>query len=222
MGSSTVASKTTILIVDDHPVFRLGLGELIEQSGDLTVCGGADDANQAWQSINELNPDLVIVDITLKTSDGIDLVKQINSHFKQLPVLVVSMHDESLYAERALLAGARGYIMKQEATDSIVHAIRHVLKGKIYASDDVKETIFSRHVDPGRSEAVSAVDSLTNRELEVFRLFGKGLSTKEIAETLHLSIKTIGTYRERIKEKLSLKHISELISYAAHWTNNRQ
>ncbi len=210
--------RTKILIVDDHPVFRLGMAELIEQAKDLVVCGGVDNAVQAWDAIDQLNPDLVIVDITLKSSNGIDLVKKINTHYKNLPVLVLSMHDESLYAERSLLAGAKGYIMKQEAVESIVYAIRHVLSGKIYASDDVKEAIFSKHVSPGNEADKSVLNNLTNRELEVFKLFGKGLSTKEIAGVLNLSIKTIGTYRERIKEKLNLKHLTELISFAAQWT----
>ncbi len=204
-----------ILLVDDHPVFRFGMRELINGTEGLFVCGGAEDAIEALRAIEELRPDLVIVDITLKSSDGIELIKQIHSRFQRIQTLVVSMHDESLYAERALLAGARGYIMKQEATVSIISAIRHVLAGNLYTSDKVKEDFLLKHVDPSYSCNKYPLDRLTDREIEVFRLFGKGLSTREIAQRLNLSIKTIGTYRERIKEKLNLKHLSELISYAA-------
>jgi DNA-binding NarL/FixJ family response regulator len=197
------------------------MGELINEAEGLYVCGSAEDANGALKSIEELKPDLVIVDITLKNSDGIELTKQIQSQFQGILVLVVSMHDESLYAERALLAGAKGYIMKQEATVSIISAIRHVLDGNIYTSDKVKEEFLLKHVDPKYANKKDPLHRLTDREMEVFRLFGKGFSTREIADKLHLSIKTIGTYRERIKEKLNFKHLGELISYAAGKINSR-
>lgn len=203
-----------ILLVDDHPVFRLGMSDLINGTDGLTVCGSAEDTNEALNAISELHPQLIIIDITLKKGDGIDLTKQIHALFPEILILVVSMHDESLYAERALLAGARGYIMKQEATDSIISAIRHVLSGKLYTSEKVKETVFFKHLDPSYSSGSDPLGRLTDREMEVFQLFGKGLSTREIADRLHLSIKTIGTYRERIKEKLNLKHLNELIAYA--------
>lgn len=207
--------RARILLVDDHPVFQLGMSELINGAEDLYVCGNAEDANDAIKAIEALDPDLVIIDITLKSSDGIELTKQIHTLYPKVLTLVVSMHDESLYAERALLAGARGYIMKQEATVSIITAIRHVLKGNIYTSEKVKEDFLLKHVHPSYSSNADPLSRLTDREMEVFRLFGKGLSTREIAERLHLSIKTIGTYRERIKEKLNLKHMNELISYAS-------
>jgi DNA-binding NarL/FixJ family response regulator len=212
--------KCKILIVDDHPIFCLGMSELINQESDMAVCGSADTVGKAWVAIRDLKPDLVIVDISLKHSSGIDLVKEIHNERQDLPVLVLSMHDESLYAERALLSGARGYIMKQEATKSVVHAIRHVLSGKIYASEEIKEKMFMRKVAPRDIKNPSPLDNLTTRELEVFQLIGLGLSTKEISDRLNIAMKTVGTYRERIKEKLELKHATELVKFAVHWAKN--
>ena len=211
--------KKKILIVDDHPIFCLGMSELINKADDLTVCGSEDTPKKACQAILRLSPDLVIVDISLKESSGIDLIQEINHRFQGLPALVLSMYDESLYAERALLAGARGYLMKQEAIPVVVDAIRQVLQGKIYASEKVKEKMFQRLVSPKAPADTSPLDSLTGRELEVFRLIGEGLSSREIAERMNLSIKTIGTYRERIKEKLNLKHYTELVKAAVFWLN---
>jgi DNA-binding NarL/FixJ family response regulator len=212
--------KSKILIVDDHPIFCLGMSELINEERDLIVCGSADTVGKAWAAIRGLNPDLVIVDISLKNSNGIDLVKEIHNERSDLPVLVLSMHDESLYAERALLSGARGYIMKQEATKSVVRAIRTVLSGKIYASEEIKEKMLMRKIAPRDINDPSPLDKLTTRELEVFRLLGAGLSTKEISDRLNIAMKTVGTYRERIKEKLELKHATELVKFAVHWTKN--
>lgn len=211
-------SEHRILLVDDHPVFRLGMKELINGAPGLCVCGEAEDASIAMDMIETLSPDLAVVDITLKNSNGIELIKQIHAFYPALPVLVVSMHDESLYAERALMAGAKGYVMKQEATLSIVSAIEKVMAGQIYTSDQVKDAFLLRHLNPAHREANNPVAALSDRELEVFTLFGRGLSSKEIAARLHLSIKTIGTYRERIKQKLHLKHFSELISYATDYS----
>ena len=211
-----------ILIVDDHPIFCLGMSELINKEKDLMVCGSEESAPKALKAIAQLKPDLVIVDISLKDSDGIDLVKEISIRHEQLPILVLSMYDESLYAERALLAGARGYIMKQEATTLVVQALRKVLAGEIYASANVKEKAFQRLVDQHASFKKSPIDVLTDRELEVFRLIGEGLSTREIAERLHLSVKTIGTYRENIKDKLGLKHNTQLIKMAVFWSQESQ
>jgi len=214
--------KIKILIVDDHPIFCLGMTELINKADDLVVCGSADTPRKACQSILELEPDLVIVDISLKDSSGIDLIQEINSRFQKLPVLVLSMYDESLYAERAILAGARGYLMKQEAIPVVVDAIHQVLEGKLYASDEVKKKVFQRLMSPQGPVHTSPLDQLTGRELEVFRHIGEGLSTREIADRMHLSIKTIGTYRERIKEKLNLKHYTELVKVAVHWLQQTQ
>ena len=215
--TNTMAARKKILLVEDHPIFRLGLGELINTEEDLVVCGGAENVNRALQAIADLQPDLVVADITLQESDGIDLVKEVNRRYKGLPVLILSMHDEFLYAERALHAGARGYIMKQDAMESVVTAIRHVLEGKVYLNETMKEHILASIADRPNARDKAPIDRLTDRELEVFGLIGKGLSTREIARKLHLSIKTIGTYRERIKEKLNLKHANELVRYAVHW-----
>ncbi|MGD8836321.1 MAG: response regulator transcription factor [Desulfobacteraceae bacterium] len=211
--------KRRILIVDDHPIFCLGMSQLINKEKDLEVCGSQESAAKACKAIAELKPDLVIVDISLKDSDGIDLVKEINTRYVDLPVLVLSMYDESLYAERALQAGARGYVMKQEAITQVVQALRMVLKGEIYASDSVKEKAFQRLVSLGKPEQKSPIDLLSDRELEVFRLIGEGLSTREIADRLNLSIKTIGTYREKIKEKQGLKNYTQLVKMAVYWSD---
>lgn len=210
-------NKKRILIVEDHPIFRLGLSELINQEEDLTVCGFAEDVNRAWHQIQDLSPDLILADITLRNSDGMEILKEINRHSKKIPVLMLSMHDELLYAERALHAGARGYVMKQEAMESVVHAIRHVLAGKIYLNDKVKEHILYHLADRAQDSGHSPINRLTDREMEVFRMIGRGLTTRQIAGNLHLSIKTIGTYRERIKEKLNVKHANELVRCAVHW-----
>lgn len=209
--------KKKIFVVEDHPIFRLGISELINQEEDLVVCGDAENVLQALEEIERLDPDLAVVDISLKSSDGIELVKELNRKKKGLPVLILSMHDEFLYAERALRAGARGYIMKQEAMASVVKAIHQVLDGKIYFSDRVKEYILTHLTDGSRQVGNSPITRLTNRELEVYRMVGKGFGTREIAVKLHLSIKTIGTYRERIKEKLGLKNATELVRHAVHW-----
>lgn len=211
-----------IFIVDDHPIFCLGMSELINKEPDMTVCGTADDAPSAKRDIASMHPDLVIVDISLKKSNGLDLVKELAGRHKGLPMLVLSMYDESLYAERALLSGARGYIMKQGAISSVVPAIRQVMAGKIYASDTVREKVFQRLVTHRREGEPSPLDTLTDRELEVFRLVGEGLSTKEIAHRMNLSIKTIGTYREKLKEKLNLKHYTQLVQFAVHWSQKNR
>jgi DNA-binding NarL/FixJ family response regulator len=212
--------KKRILIVEDHPIFRLGLTELINQEEDLEVCAGADDVPLAWRAIEQFTPDLVIADITLPRGDGIELAKEINRRFKgRLPVMILSMHDAFLYAERALHAGARGYIMKQEAMEKVVSAVREVLAGKIYLNEQVKDHILTNLAIHPESREKSPLERLTDRELEVFRLLSQGLSSREIARRLNVSIKTIGTYRERIKEKLNLKHSVELVRYAVHWAS---
>jgi len=212
-----MTGRHKILLVEDHPIFRLGLAELINNEDDLVVVGGAESLNQALAAVEDLSPDLVVADITLHESDGIDLVKELSRRYKNLPVLILSMHDEFLYAERALRAGARGYIMKQEAMESIVSAIRNVLDGKVYLNDAMKEHILAGIADGAAASDKAPIERLTDRELEVFGLIGLGFTTREIARKLHLSIKTIGTYRERIKEKLNLKHATELVRYAIHW-----
>ena len=217
-----MTEKKKILLVEDHPIFRLGLAELINQEERLIAFGQSKDVESAIKEIENEKPDLIIADITLKNSDGIDLVRYVKQHHKNIPVLILSMHDEYLYAQRALHAGARGYIMKQEAMESVVTAIEQVLAGKIYLNENVKEHILSNISSPGEATRKSPVDRLTDRELQVFKLIGKGYSSRDIANRLFLSIKTIGTYRERIKNKLNLKHANELVRCAVHFEKTGQ
>ncbi len=214
--------KHRIFIVDDHPIFRQGLAQLINQESDLCVCGEADDYQGALRAVAELNPDMVIVDITLKDMSGIDLIKEVRKLNRGIIMLVISMHDESLYAERALRAGARGYVMKQEASESIVQAIRQVRIGGIYVSPRMTEQMLSRFVEGPLDAVESPLKALTDQEMEVFHLIGEGLGISEIGLRLHLSVKTIGTYRERIKEKLNLRNSTELLRHAFNWVENER
>jgi len=212
--------RARILIVDDHPVVRQGLALLIGQQEDLAVCGEAEDAAHAITAIEALKPDLVLVDVSLKGTDGIDLTKDIKGRFPSLPVLVLSMLDESFYAERALRAGAKGYVMKQEATDKVLTAIRKVLSGEVFVSDKM----VSRMLQKMAGDSVSGstpVDLLSDREMTVFQLIGRGYSTARIAEELHLSVKTVETHRAHIKEKLNLADAAELSGYAGQWLNRQ-
>jgi DNA-binding NarL/FixJ family response regulator len=214
--------KKRILVIDDHPIVRQGLSQLINQEADLIVCGAAKDASSAIEAIAGLHPDLLIVDISLEGPDGLDLLKTVRSQHATLPVLILSMHDESLYAERALRAGARGYIMKQAATEGLLDAIRRILAGDIYVSDRIASRVLRQFA--GRAEAAeqSPVQHLSDRELEVFRMIGQGHGTREIAELLHLSIKTVESYQAHIKEKLSLKNSRELVQRAVQWMTNER
>jgi len=211
-----------IMIIEDHPIFRIGLGELINQEVDLIVCGEAEDVGKAWEEIQRLDPDMAIVDISLKGRSGLELIHQINNYKKDLPVLVLSMHDEALFAQRALRAGAKGYIMKKDASESVIKAIRRVLDGKIYVSEKVIGGILETLSGQAQTQDKSIVEKLTDRELEVFQFIGLGASTKEIAGKLSLSVKTIGTYRERIKDKLNLRHTTELVRHAVHWVESEE
>ncbi len=208
---------TRIVIVEDHPVFRAGLKELIETEKELHVCGEADTIAKAVVIIEKKQPDLVIVDITLKGRSGIELIKELHRDSPQLPILVLSMHDESLYAERAFRAGASGYIMKEETSDSIIKAIHMVHGGQKYASKQFMANVFDKFLSHSPDDTRSPIDRLTHRELDVFRLLGQGMTTKDIADNLDLSAKTIGTYRERIKVKLNLQNASDLIHSAVRW-----
>ncbi len=213
--------KNAVLIVEDHEIFRLGIRELINHEPDLAVCGEADDVESARTLIRKLRPDLVIIDITLKKSNGMDLIKEISAHYKSMKTLVLSMHDELLYAERSLQAGAQGYIMKQETSRSIVKAIRHILAGNIYVSQEIMDNLLERVRTGQDSLEKPPVDNLSDRELEVLGMIGQGKSTGDIAANMNLSVSTISTYRERIKEKLNLKNAAELMRYAVHWVERQ-
>jgi DNA-binding NarL/FixJ family response regulator len=206
-----------ILIVEDHPIFRMGLEDLIQQEKDLVVCGTAEDVGEARKAIARLAPDMVIVDLSLKHSNGFELVRQIVQDNKALPILVLSMHDESVHAERCLLAGARGYINKEEASESVIRAIRQILRGEIFLSDKMISNVLKKYQNRPTDLGQSPMQSLSPRELEVLYLVGKGLRSSAIASRLNLSVKTIGTHKERIKEKLGLKSSLELVRYAIVW-----
>ena len=211
--------KAKIIIVDDHPIIRQGLAELINHEKDLVVCGEAEDAPEAMDAIKKLNPDLIIVDISLKKKNGVELIKDIKSQYPDLPILTLSMHDESLYAERALRAGAKGYVMKAEATEKVISAIHKILNGQLYVSSKIAEKMMYKLVGGRPTFGGSTLDNLSDRELEVFLLIGQGHGTSQIAEKLFLSIKTIETYRAHIKEKLNLTNGAELLQYAIQWAN---
>jgi DNA-binding NarL/FixJ family response regulator len=208
-----------ILIVDDHPMMREGLRTLISRERDLTVCGEAETARQALDAVASLKPDLVLVDITLPGRNGIELIKDICALQHALSILVISMHDESLYAERVLRAGARGYIMKQESGPTMMQAIRQVLAGRIYLSEKMSARILENVA--GKRANASPIERLSDREFEVFQLIARGKSTVQIAEELHLSTKTIESHRANVKEKLDLRTMPELISFASRWVETQ-
>jgi len=213
-------SKLKVLIVDDHPVVREGLTTIINHERDLTVCGYADDNNQALKAIAELKPNVVIVDISLKDSDGIDLTKDIKLRYSKLPVIVLSVHDESVYAERALRAGARAYLMKEVVSENITKAIRTVLKGEIYVSDTISKKFLQKFAGDKAGTTKTPIENLSDREFEIFHLIGEGYKASQIAKQLHLSIKTIETYRSRLKEKLDINSAAGLLQYAIKWAKN--
>ncbi len=218
----TDKNKARIIIVDDHPIVRQGLENLINHEKDLMVCQQAEDAHQAMKAIDKLKPDMVIVDISLKDKNGLELIKDIKIQYPDLPILALSMHHESLYAERVIRAGARGYIMKQQATENIVKAIRNVLNGQIYVSDKMTAKMMHKLMGRRKDKAeASTTEILSDRELEVFLLIGKGYGTSQIADQLHLSVKTIESYRAHIKEKLALSNATELLQYAIQWANSK-
>lgn len=207
-----------ILIVDDHPIFRMGMEELLNQEEDFIVCAVAEDIRSARKALAEKRPDMAIIDISLAQENGLDLVKEIASEGSGVLVLVLSMHDESVWAERAIRAGARGYVMKKEASESIIMAVRNILSGKIHVSPSMMAHLLDKFQVNPDCQGVQTEEVLTDRELEVFRLIGQGLSTRAIAERMRLGIKTIGTYRDRIKQKLCLKSAVELTRRAVLWT----
>ncbi len=213
-------TKYKVLLVDDHPIVRQGLALLIEREADLSVCGEAEGAHTAFAAIEALKPDIVVLDISLSGPDGLDVLKEIRVKTAALPVLILSMHDETIYAERAMRAGANGYIMKQEATEKVLVAIRRILQGDVYLSDRLTNTMLQQFVRGTAPSKSSPLVSLTDRELEVFRLIGEGHGTRRIADELHLSVKTIESYQAHIKEKLALRNARELVQHAIEWTVN--
>jgi len=213
--------KERVVIVDDHPLFRERLSELINHELDMEVCGEAEDAQQAIDLIRNTSPNLAIVDITLKGSSGLELIKSIKALPIGVPVIVLSMHDESLYAERALRAGASGYITKHESADNVLLAIRRVLAGEVYLSGTMT-SVFLRSFTTGGKSTPRPLDRLTDRELEVLELIGRGHTTRQIAETLKLGVATVDTHRARIKEKMNFRTATELQHFAIRWVRERE
>lgn len=215
--SGTVSCKSRVFLVDDHPLVREGLTNLINGQDDLAVCGEAEDSTGAMAGVAETRPDVALIDISLKNESGLELVKNLESEFPLVALIVLSMHDEALYAERALRAGARGYVMKRETTKSMLTAIRRVLGGDVYVSDRVVNVMARRLGSSRKAAASSPVERLSDRELEIFRLLGQGRTTSQIAEDLHLSLKTVQAYCARAKEKFGVNSLAELLRAAIRW-----
>lgn len=215
------SESSRILIVDDHPLFREGLHQMIDRESGWTVCGEAANSEEALRLVNETHPDLVIMDISLGSQSGIELIKELKAGDNDLQVLVVSMHDESLYAERSLRAGAMGYVMKHEPPKTVMKAIRRVLSGEMYLSERTATSLVQKFMHRGDEPIKSSISQLSDREIEVFRLLGCGKGSRQIAKELDLTIPTISSFRSRIKEKLGLKDSSELILQAIHWVQEQ-
>ncbi|HEY3762299.1 MAG TPA: response regulator transcription factor [Verrucomicrobiae bacterium] len=213
--------KNKILLVDDHPLVREWLANLINEQPDLQVCGEASGAPHAFQLIADAKPAVAIVDISLEGGSGIELIKNVKTNHPQVAMIVLSMHDEALYAERALRAGARGYIMKREATKKILQAIRAVLAGKVYVSEKIADMMTEKFVE-GSASGEYSVKQLSDRELEIFQLLGRGMNTRQIADHLHVGFKTVQTYCARIKEKLKLDNATQLLHEAIRWLESQQ
>ena len=217
--SAPASGKSRVLIIDDHVMVREGVAQIIEHSDDLSVCCSASTANEGLEKLRKLKPDLVLVDITLPGKNGIEFIKDARAFCPDLLILAMSMHDESLYAERVLRAGGRGYIRKQEGGDKLIEAMRRVLRGEIAVSEKVARRVLETF--SGRKRMTSPLEGLSDRELEVFQLIGQGRTMKEIGETLHLSPKTIEVHRAHIKQKLRIKSAAELVAYAARWSETQ-
>jgi len=216
------AAKKRVVIVDDHPPMRKGLAQLINQEPDLETCGEAGNIPEALQVVESLKPDVVIVDMVLKDASGLDLLKDLKNRFPDLPTLVLSMQNESIYAERALRAGARGYIMKEETTENVVSALRQVLSGEVYLSDKMSKRILNQLAGGRSDKGKFSIEGLSDRELEVFQLIGQGYQSREVAKKLHLSVKTIESYREHIKVKLNLENAAQLTQTAIQWLQSQK
>ena len=217
-----MSQKIKVLLVDDHPLVREGLVNLINQQADLQICGEAGNEPQALELIRTVQPQVAIVDILLESGSGIELIKSIKALFPAVTVLVLSMHDESLYAERALRAGARGYVMKREAAKKVIEAIRCVLAGQLYVSDKIAALMAEKFVEGQPAATASPIEQLSNRELEVFQLLGLGHNTRQISDHLHVGFKTVQAYSARIKEKLKLANATELLREAIRWQESQQ
>jgi DNA-binding NarL/FixJ family response regulator len=216
-SNASAARKHRIFLVDDHPLVREGLTNLINEQNDLIVCGEAEDSAGAISGIEKTRPDVVLVDISLKNESGLELVKNLESQFPLVALIVLSMHDEALYAERALRAGARGYVMKRESTKSVLASVRRVMEGGVYVSERVVNSMARRFSSSPKGAESSPVDRLSDRELEIFRLLGQGRTTAQIAEDLHLSLKTVQAYCARAKEKFGVSSLGELLRAAIRW-----
>jgi DNA-binding NarL/FixJ family response regulator len=221
--TASSAEKYRVVLIDDHQLVRQGLAQLLNSRPGLSVVGEAESAGDGMELVRKQKPDLVIVDLSLPKTDGLEVVKQLKAELPKLSILVISMHDESVYAERVLRAGARGYLMKKEPSEKIFAAIEHIRKGEIYISDRMKQEMLQSSVTGKRSgaEGGSILDRLTDRELQVFQLLGNGISTKGIAQQLHLSVKTIETYRENLKVKLNLRTGADLVQRAIQWSKSQ-
>ena len=217
LPAETALAKRRIFIVDDHAMFRDGLRRLIDLEPDLTVCGDAADATSGLQGMGETNPDLAIVDISLDTTSGIDLIKAIKRDYEDMPVLVVSMHSESLYGDRALRAGAMGYVMKSEPATTVIAAIRKVLSGNVHISEKMATLVVSKFVKGEPEQIPSPLEALSDRELEVFRMLGQGKGPREIAQEMDVALPTVSSFKNRIKEKLKFKNSTEMILFSLQW-----
>ncbi len=217
MVSARAKLKQKVFIVDDHPIVREGLTQLINNENDLHVCGDAGDVSLALEKIAKIKPDAVIVDIALGKTSGLRLIENLSLNYPDIPVLTLSMHDESLYAERCLMAGAKGYIMKQEPPEEVLSALRKILTGDIYISENIGAKLLNKMVSGKTTSALSPIELLSNRELEVFHLIGQGVKTRNIAEQLNLSIKTIETYIDHIKKKMNFPDSRSLFLHAVQW-----
>ncbi len=220
MGKKTLKDIINVVLVEDHPIFRKGLAELINSELDMNVVGEASDHLSGLDGIKKTEPHIAIVDISLKDSSGIELVKDLKIYLPDLLILVLSMHDENIYAERILRAGAKGYLMKQEAPETVVSAIRQMLSGKVFVSENISSKMLNRMLEGNKSS--STIDALSDRELEVFKLIGNGNSTRDIAAMLHISIKTVENHRAHIKEKLDIANSIELLQRATLWVKENQ
>jgi DNA-binding NarL/FixJ family response regulator len=220
--SFPTAVRHSVFIVDDHPLVREGLEQLILQASDLSVCGYAEDSGRAYEAIQSLRPDVVIMDLALRGDSGLELIKRLQSVARPPRILVLSMHDEAFYAERALRAGALGYVMKRESPGKVIDALRHVLGGRIYVSEAITTEVMAKFVGAPKVQAAHLVERLSDREMEIFRRMGHGQETRSIADELHISLKTVQTHCMHIKEKLGVANATMLMREAVRWVEEER